>query len=95
MMLTCLYDVLKLDTNDSTKKEIIKSYDTVLSLNLLDNIDKHIDEDLKKYIEEKIKERKIAKENKDYALADNIRNELESKGIIIKDTKDGVIYEVI
>ena len=93
LMLTCLYDVLKEDTSDNTKLEIIKDFDKVLSLDLLNN-NKEIDEELVKYINEKLEERKKAKENKNYELADNIRKELESKNIVIKDTREGTIYEV-
>ena len=94
LMLTCLYDILKEDTTDKTKLEIIKDYDKVLSLNLLNN-EKKLDEELIKYINEKLEERKLAKQNKDYKKADNIRKELESKNIKIKDTREGTIYEVI
>lgn len=94
LMLTCLYDILKEDTTDKTKLEIIKDYDKVLSLNLLNN-EKKLDEELIKYINEKLEERKLAKQNKDYEKADNIRKELESKNIKIKDTREGTIYEVI
>ncbi len=94
LMLTCLYDILKEDTSDSTKLEVIKDYDKVLSLNLLNN-EKKLDEELIKYINEKLEERKLAKLNKDYEKADNIRKELESKNIKIKDTREGTIYEVI
>ena len=93
LMLTCLYDVLKENTSDNTKLEIIKDFDKVLSLDLLNN-NKEIDEELVKYINEKLEERKKAKENKNYELADNIRKELEIKNIIIKDTREGTIYEV-
>lgn len=95
LMLTTLYDVLKADTNDSTKLKLISSFDTVLSLDLLKNDEENLDEDLVKYIEEKIEERKQAKQNKNFELADKIREELLSKGISIKDTRDGVVYEVI
>ena len=37
------------------------------------------------YISKKIEERNIAKKNKDYALADAIREELKNRGIFIKD----------
>ena len=94
LMLTCLYDILKEDTTDNTKLEIIRDYDKVLSLNLLNN-EKKLDEELIKYINEKLEERKLAKQNKDYEKADNIRKELESKNIKIKDTREGTIYEVI
>ena len=94
LMITSLYDVLKENTNDITKLEIIKSYDRVLSLDLLKNDEKEITEELKKYIESKIEERKLAKINKNFELADNIRKELEEKNILIKDTREGTIYEV-
>ena len=94
LMLTCLYDILKEDVNETTKIEVIKSYDSVLSLDLFKNEQIEISEQLKKYIEEKIEERKKAKKEKNYELADKIRKELEEKNIIIKDTKEGTIYEV-
>ena len=46
------------------------------------------------HIEEKIEERVIAKKNKNYELADSIRNELENKGIILNDTIDGTIWDI-
>ena len=90
--LTLVYDVLKSDINDKTKYELIKSFDDVLSLDLTKK--DTIDSELKSYIEEKINERKEAKSNKNYELADKIRNELLEKGIILKDTKDGTTYEI-
>jgi cysteinyl-tRNA synthetase len=36
-----------------------------------------------------IQERSMARKNKDYALSDKIRKDLEEKGIILEDTKDG------
>ena len=42
-----------------------------------------------------IEKRKDAKTNKDFALADSIRDELLSKGIALKDTREGTTYEVI
>ena len=47
------------------------------------------------YILSKIKERDTAKKNKDYTLADSIRDELLSLGIKLIDTKDGTKYEVM
>lgn len=94
LMLTCLYDILKEDVNNNTKLEIIKSFDNVLSLDLLEEKEKTVDEELVKYIEEQIAKRNLAKQNKDYETADKIRKELEEKNIIIKDTREGTIYEV-
>lgn len=89
--ITLLYDILKEDTSDITKLEIIEEMDKVLSLDLLKEEKKNIDE---AYILEMIKKRSEAKKNKDFALADEIRGKLEKDGIILKDTREGTIYEV-
>ena len=88
-----IYEVLKDDINGYTKIELIKSFDKVLSLDLVqDKVEEKNDNH--EYIMEKINERNIAKQNKDYALADQIREELLSQGIVLKDTREGTVYEV-
>lgn len=89
--ITLLYDLLKADTTDSTKIKVIEEMDKVLSLDLLKKEEKEID---KAYIKEMIEKRNNAKKEKNYALADSIRDELERKGITLKDTREGTIYEV-
>ena len=92
LALTTLYDVLKDDTNNNTKLYLIEDFDKVLSLDLLK--DKEIDSELINYINEMINKRNEAKTNKDYALSDQIREELLSKGVIIKDTREGTTFEI-
>ncbi len=92
--LTVLYDVLKdNDLSDITKKNLVVSFDKVLSLDLL--TEKKVDNNLVIYVEEQIKLRSLAKEQKDFETADKIRNELLDKGIILKDTKEGTTYEIL
>ena len=74
---------------------LIKEFDKVLGLNLLRDGNNKIDADLEQYIISKINERNDAKMNKDYAKADEIRNELKERGIIIKDTREGTTYEIV
>ncbi len=87
---TLLYELLKSDVNDATKLLLIEKWDRVLSLDLLKKINT-IDTE---YIESKIEERRKAKESKNFKLADTIRSELESQGIILKDTREGTTYSV-
>ena len=94
LALTVIYDLLKDDINDTTKIYLIEEFDKVLSLDLLKEEVKKIDNELLEYINSMINKRKEAKQNKDYALADKIRSELEEKGILIKDTREGTIYEI-
>ncbi len=90
--LTVLYDVLKSNLSEKSKLELVKEFDSVLSLDLLKKED--ISSELKQYIEKKIAQRKEAKDNKDYVTADAIRKELESNNIHIKDTREGTIFEI-
>ncbi len=91
--LTVLYDVIKSDLNNNTKLELIADFDKVLSLDLIKS--NTIDDELIKYINQKIEERKQYKINKEYDKADSVRKELEKNGIILKDTREGTIYEII
>ncbi|MFR7902732.1 MAG: cysteine--tRNA ligase [Eshraghiella crossota] len=97
--ITVIYDVLRSDINDVTKLELIKSFDEVLSLDFLkdhgNDKESSVDSELKEYILAKIEERKAAKKEKDFAKADAIRDELAAKGIQIKDTREGTVWEIV
>jgi cysteine--tRNA ligase len=94
LALTTLYDVIKSEANNNTKLYLVEMFDSVLSLNLLKDDIQNIDDELTKYINEKIEERNKAKQDKNYELSDSIRNELLQKGIILKDTREGTIFEI-
>jgi len=96
MCITILYDLLKDDSvNGKTKISLIESFDNVLGLDLLIKEENNIDLELKKYIDEMINLRNEYKKNKEYDKADRVREELLEKGIMIKDTREGVIFEII
>lgn len=98
MAITILYDLIKDNLSGSTKLALIKDFDRVLSLNLTtaklkaSEENKEVDAELKAYILEKINERAEAKKEKDFAKADAIREELLKNGIVIKDTREGVVW---
>lgn len=98
--ITVLYDMLKADISDGTKYALAEKFDTVLGLNLTAGVaakeEPAAEEDeLTVYVKEKIAERAEAKKAKDFAKADAIREELLAKGIQIKDTREGVVWEKI
>ena len=96
MAITIIYELLKdNELDDLTKKELINCFDSVLSLNLLIDDSKGVDNDMEEYIKEMINKRNEYKRNKDFKNADLIRDELKEKGIIIRDTRDGTVYEMI
>ncbi len=95
MMVTCLYDVLKDDSlNGASKRYLIGKFDEVLSLDLF-GYEEKVSSLSNEFILGKIEDRRLAKVNKDYALADEIRDELLSLGVKLIDTKDETLYEII
>lgn len=97
--ITVVYDVLRSNLNDATKLELVKSFDYVLSLNLTrlqgEKCEPEVDKELEVYVLAKIEERKAAKKEKDFERADAIRDELLAKGIRIKDTREGTVWESV
>ena len=55
---------------------------------------KKASDELSEEVEKLIKQRSEAKENKNFELADEIRNTLEERGIEIKDTPEGTSWKV-
>jgi cysteinyl-tRNA synthetase len=68
--------------------DMIERYEAVLGI-----FGRQADETLDSEIERLIEDRQIARRNRDFAKADEIRDELVSKGIILEDTKDGVRWK--
>ena len=54
-----------------------------------------LDDKMLLYVENQIKLRAEAKKNKDFQTADKIRNELLEKGIELKDTREGTVWNKI
>ena len=94
MAITILYDVLKSEINNNTKIELIKNFDKVLSLDLLKEEKKEIDNELLNKINKLIEQRNKAKQEKNYEEADKIRNELLDMNVTIKDTREGTTFEI-
>lgn len=98
--ITCIFEIVRLINsvaNDKCSKEFLqKLLNEILSLcNVLGILyetgeeKQNIDE---KEIEELIAKRQEAKKNKNYKLADEIRDSLKEKGIILRDTSAGVVW---
>ena len=91
-----IYDLSKdinSNVNENSSKEMIKkSYDMYMELNgVLGLLTKEKeDEILEDEILELIEKRQEARKDKDFALADKIRDDLLDKGIVLEDTREGV-----
>lgn len=68
-------------------KEVLSKWLNILGLDTFINNDADLED---AWVGELIKERAVAKQNKDWVKADEIRDELNTAGIIIEDTPQGV-----
>ena len=98
---TAWYDLAKLankyvlENTTSTKvinkfKEVYKIFSDVLGIPLKG---KETDELLDEDIEQLIEERNVARKNKDFTRADEIRDILKERNIILEDTPQGVRFK--
>ncbi|MBS4536860.1 cysteine--tRNA ligase [Clostridium sp. D2Q-11] len=80
--------------NADTPKEVIKfTYDILMELSNIMGLLYKGEEILEEEILNLIQKRIDARNNKDYALADEIRDSLKEKGIILEDTKEGTKWK--
>ena len=97
---TAVYDALKADVSDATKRAIIADFDQVLGLDLLGRAAALKEKETApvegaEEIEALIAQRAQAKKEKNWAQADAIRDQLKAMGVEIKDTPNGVEWKRI
>jgi len=98
--ITALYDILKADTSDATKKAVIASFDEVLGLELLEKAAALIKKQAApvegaEEIDALVAARTEAKKAKNWAEADRIRDQLKAMGIELLDSKEGTTWKKI
>lgn len=91
-----VWEIVRNQTKSKQYAELLLELDDILGLDLK-NAKKYIEEqeqiDLPQEILDLMEQRKKARENKDWAESDRIRDELKEKGYLVKDTKDGMSIE--
>ena len=93
LALTALYDVLKSDTTPKTKIALVNDFDKVLSLDLVKKAEKlngnNAEEEIPADILELAEKRKQARKDKNFALADSLRDDIAAMGYVIEETRQG------
>ncbi len=94
--LSIIYELIKEGNNKDLSKassreviNLLKRFDSVL------NVMNFKKEKISKEIKDLINKREEYRKKKDFKKADEIRKKLKDKGIILEDTKDGVIWKKI
>lgn len=89
--ISVVWDVVKNNIKSKQFAELLDKFDTVLGINISEKIEEKTDipEEVIKIAEE----RKMAREEKNWAKSDELRDRIEEIGYLIKDSKEG--YEII
>jgi cysteinyl-tRNA synthetase len=95
MGITVIYDVLKSKANGATKLALIAKFDEVLGLDLIANAKELAENagsasaDIPSEVLELVEQRKAARKDKNFALADELRDKIAALGYEVKETRQG------
>lgn len=92
LAITAVYDVLKADTTPATKLALLREFDKVLSLNLIESAQKAENEpkdDIPDEVKALAEQRAEARKAKNFALADELRDKISALGYVIEETRQG------
>lgn len=91
-----IWELVRNDIKSEKIAKLIEEFDEVLGLDIK-NSDKYLSQHKKIELPEEVKrlleQRTLARENKDWALSDKIRDELKQMGYNVKDSKEGMTVE--
>lgn len=86
LAMSVVWEVVKNPIKSNKFAKLLDKFDEVLGLNLSHKEELELPEEIKDILEE----RKNARENKDWAKSDELRDKLLDLGYVVKDTKKGV-----
>jgi cysteinyl-tRNA synthetase len=79
--------VLRSDMADKDKLATVLDFDQVLGLDLVRQM-KGLE--LPYDVSQLVEQRKAARDNKDFTESDRLRDEIQARGYVVKDSKDGM-----
>ena len=92
LAMSVVWEVVRYEQKSKKLADLLLKFDSVMGL----QIDKRTEkEEIPEEILELVEQRKLARQERDYAKSDEIRDTLKEKGYEVKDTKDGMTVEKI
>lgn len=91
-----VWEVARNDIKSNKFAKLLLEFDKVLGLDLVNSkeyLEKEEKQEIPEEIQKLLEERKTARENKNWAESDRIRDLLKEQGYTVKDTKEGQIIE--
>jgi len=89
--MSVVWEIIKSPKKSEELAKLLSEFDEVLGL----DIDAIVEKDIPQEIQTLLDARKTAREEKNWALSDQIRDEIREKGYIVKDTAEGQKVEKI
>ncbi|MBO5376955.1 MAG: cysteine--tRNA ligase [Ruminiclostridium sp.] len=98
LAITVVHYVLKADASNATKLALLKEFDKVLGIGLIEGAQKALEnedkgEELPAEVAELAAQRAEARKAKNFALADELRDKITAMGYIIEETRQGTIIK--
>lgn len=91
-----VWEIARNEKKSSELSELLLEFDKVLGLDLKNSekyLKKQAETNIPQEVKELLEKRKVARIEKNWELSDKIRDEINNKGYIVKDTKEGMTIE--
>lgn len=86
LAMSAVWEAVKYQDKSPKMAKLLEKFDTVLGLKITEKKEEKIPQEILDLVEQ----RKIARQNKNWAESDRLRDLIAEKGYSVKDTKDGV-----
>ena len=87
LAMSYVWEAARFEKKNPEVAKLLTKFDTVLGIKI-DEVNSEKQE-IPQEILELVEQRKVARENKDWAKSDELRDLINQKGYSVKDTKDG------
>ncbi len=88
LAMSVVWETAKQEAKSPKIAKLLEKFDTVLGLKITKLVSKK-KEEIPQEILELVEQRNQARKNKDWAKSDELRDKIQEKGYLVKDTKDG------